>query len=101
MTVQIVLADDEVLARQTLRLLLKEEEDCEIAGEAVSDQRATSFGESRVSVAATGVTQPIAGIPLSGMALRLNQRPRRTLSPFVSPFCCFIPVDRSLSCFTK
>jgi two-component system, LytTR family, response regulator len=36
MTMLIVLADDEVLARQKLRLLLKEEEDCEIAGEAAS-----------------------------------------------------------------
>jgi len=33
MTIQVVLADDEVLARQKLRLLLREETDCEVVGE--------------------------------------------------------------------
>ncbi len=33
MTIQIVLADDEVLARQKLRLLLREQTDCEVVGE--------------------------------------------------------------------
>jgi two-component system LytT family response regulator len=33
MTIQVVLADDEVLARQKLRLLLREEADCEVVGE--------------------------------------------------------------------
>jgi two-component system LytT family response regulator len=33
MTIQIVLADDEVLARQKLRLLLREQADCEVVGE--------------------------------------------------------------------
>lgn len=36
MTIQIVLADDEVLARQKLRLFLREEPDCEVAGECAS-----------------------------------------------------------------
>jgi two-component system LytT family response regulator len=33
MTIQVVLADDEVLARQKLRLLLRDQADCEIVGE--------------------------------------------------------------------
>lgn len=33
MTIQVVLADDEVLARQKLRLMLREQTDCEIVGE--------------------------------------------------------------------
>jgi two-component system LytT family response regulator len=33
MTIQIVLADDEVLARQKLRLLLRDQTDCEVVGE--------------------------------------------------------------------
>jgi len=33
MTIQVVLADDEVLARQRLRLLLREQTDCEVVGE--------------------------------------------------------------------
>ena len=33
MTIQVVLADDEVLARQKLRLLLRDQEDCEVVGE--------------------------------------------------------------------
>lgn len=36
MTIHVVLADDEVLARQKLRLLLKDEADCEIVGECAS-----------------------------------------------------------------
>ncbi|MFP5227457.1 MAG: LytR/AlgR family response regulator transcription factor [Acidobacteriota bacterium] len=36
MTIQVVLADDEVLARQKLRLFLRDETDCEIAGECAS-----------------------------------------------------------------
>jgi len=36
MTIHVVLADDEVLARQKLRLLLKDEPDCEIVGECAS-----------------------------------------------------------------
>jgi two-component system LytT family response regulator len=36
MTIQVVLADDEVLARQKLRLLLKEQADCEVVGECAS-----------------------------------------------------------------
>ncbi|HEX4311172.1 MAG TPA: LytTR family DNA-binding domain-containing protein [Acidobacteriaceae bacterium] len=33
MTIQVVLADDEVLARQKLRLLLRDQTDCEVVGE--------------------------------------------------------------------
>jgi len=33
MTIQVVVADDEVLARQKLRLLLREQTDCEVVGE--------------------------------------------------------------------
>jgi len=33
MTIQVVLADDEILARQKLRLLLREQADCEVVGE--------------------------------------------------------------------
>src|ERR1700728_4158637 len=33
MTIQVVLADDEVLARQKLRLLLRDQADCEVVGE--------------------------------------------------------------------
>src|ERR1700761_9395237 len=33
MTIQVVLADDEILARQKLRMLLREHSDCEIVGE--------------------------------------------------------------------
>jgi two-component system LytT family response regulator len=33
MTIQVVLADDEILARQRLRLLLREQADCEVVGE--------------------------------------------------------------------
>jgi two-component system LytT family response regulator len=33
MTIQVVLADDEVLARQKLRLLLRDQHDCEVVGE--------------------------------------------------------------------
>lgn len=36
MTIQIVLADDEVLARQKLRSFLRDEPDCEVAGECAS-----------------------------------------------------------------
>ncbi len=33
MTIQVVLADDEMLARQKLRLLLRDQQDCEVVGE--------------------------------------------------------------------
>jgi DNA-binding NarL/FixJ family response regulator len=36
MTIHIVLADDEVLARQKLRSFLRDEPDCEVAGEGAS-----------------------------------------------------------------
>ena len=36
MTIQVVLADDEILARQKLRLLLRNEPDCEVVGESAT-----------------------------------------------------------------
>jgi two-component system LytT family response regulator len=49
MTIRIILADDEVLARQKLRLLLKEEGGCEIVGECAS---------AAETVELAGATQP-------------------------------------------